>query len=212
MAACSPAGNRPSSTGGGTDGGTAGTTADGTGGGTTAAGTTEAGTTEAGGDTAGGTTEAGGTPGGGTTGGGSTGGDIVACTPGEVGCDGVAIVACQADGKAWYTVETCSGGKTCEAGNCVQACQVACTGKSCGDDGCGGTCGACVEGQTCSPGGSCIATPVGGGGDCPAAGTGVQIGQKAKNMTWNDGNGNPQSLHSYCGTAPGILIMETASW
>lgn len=203
LAACSTAPNRPSSTGGATGGGTAGTTADGTGGGTTAAGTT----TEAGGDTAGGTTEAGGTPSGGTT-----GAETVSCSPGEVGCDGVAIVACQADGKAWYTVETCSGGKTCEAGNCVQGCQVNCTGKTCGDDGCGGTCGACVEGQTCSAGGSCVTTPTGGGGDCPAAGTGIQIGQQAKNMTWNDGDGNPQELHSYCGTAPGILIMETATW
>ncbi|MEK6963008.1 MAG: hypothetical protein AABX70_01180 [Nanoarchaeota archaeon] len=75
------------------------------------------------------------------------------------------------------TVQTCSSGQTCQAGQCVSSsCTPTCVNKKCGDsDGCNGICNVqtCSSGQTCQKG-QCVSAiiPTSGcharGGTCPA--------------------------------------------
>jgi len=134
------------------------------------------------------------------------------CTPSSVACDGTDVVACKGDGSGWYVIESCANGTSCskETGTCIATCTANCLGKQCGDDGCGGSCGTCSGDMTCSGQGKCIGG--GTGGNCVAAGTGVNVGQKVKDISWTDSNNQTLKLHSYCGSAPAVFLIETASW
>ncbi len=100
------------------------------------------------------------------------------CEPGSVTCEGQELLACKSDGSAWYNLETCGDGATCDLET-----------------------GACVDD-----------TPVIPPANCPANGTGINIGDQIKDMSWTDTDGQNFNLHSFCGTKKAILIFETAGW
>lgn len=212
-AACSPASSgRSKSDKDAEDGATTGaeTTGNATGGQITGGQTTGGQTTS--GETTGAETTGGQTTGGNTTGGETTGnttGVAQVCSPGLVTCDGPAkVVACAADGSAWQTLEACTGNGACDLGTGTCKCAPSCADKNCGDDGCGGACGQCEADVACSPLGKC------GGGAClaPPNGTGINVGNQIKDINWTDADGQPYNLHAACGTAPAIILMETAMW
>ena len=50
----------------------------------------------------------------------------VACIPNSKRCvDDRTAQACESDGSAWLAEQTCPGGSTCQAGNCLDRCQLA---------------------------------------------------------------------------------------
>jgi hypothetical protein len=161
---------------------------------TTSGGGDEAGvdggdTTTDGGATDGGATDGGATVGGATVGGGTDGG----------GTDGAGTTT-------GPVAQICDPG----AVGCEGADVVAC--KS--DGSAWNVIETCAGGTTCDmTSASCIADvvqpPV---GDCPAAGTGIEIGQKVKDLTWTTTDDTVLNLHSFCGTSSAILIFETAGW
>lgn len=165
---------------------------------------------------AGATTDGQTTAGGATTGAGAgTSGEGI-CPPSGLACDGTALVQCNADGSAWQVIQQCAANETCNATNGTCSCSPSCFGKQCGDDGCGGTCGNCAAGQSCNEQNACVSATDPGPGpvssNCVANGTGVNVGQKVKDIVWNDSNGQPLSLHSFCGTAPATFLIESAGW
>src|SRR6185436_18727109 len=46
----------------------------------------------------------------------------VVCNPDQVFCDGDSVAQCASDGSGSSTIETCSGGEHCSAGDCVDLC------------------------------------------------------------------------------------------
>jgi hypothetical protein len=108
---------------------------------------------------------------------------------GDDGCGGVCGV--------------CAPGTSCtEAGQCE--CMPSCTGVECGDDGCGGSCGSCDGTGTCLEG-HCVQ-------GCITAGTGTQIGDIAKNITWTTSTNDSVDLHSFCAVKKAVVVIETAAW
>jgi len=131
------------------------------------------------------------------------------CTPSCLGKQ------CGDDGCGALCPNLCTDSQTCENGTCKTAgCTAQCSGKQCGDDGCGGSCGTCSGDTTCSATGQCTATtnpnPV--TGNCPANGTGYGMGDQIKNITWTESTGETLELHSFCGVASAIVIIESAGW
>lgn len=58
--------------------------------------------------------------------------------------------------------------------------------------------------DTCSADASC--TP------CPAAGTGVSVGDQIADVAFTRVDGSEQALHASCSSGRGLLIVETAPW
>ncbi|MBW2990786.1 hypothetical protein KY348_03710 [Candidatus Woesearchaeota archaeon] len=96
----------------------------------------------------------------------SNGGCIPDCVGKECGGDGCG-----------GSCGSCSGGETCQNGQCVSTCTPDCVGKECGGDGCGGSCGSCSGGETCQNG-QCVSTctPDCVGKECGGDGCGGSCG------------------------------------
>ena len=101
---------------------------------------------------------------------------------------------------------TCPGGQSCSFGTC--ACNPQCGGKQCGSDGCGGSCGTCLPGWSCSAAGQCETVTA----SCNPSGTGTQVGQQVKNLTWQSSTGTQVQLHSYCKAEGAVVAVEVAGW
>ncbi len=128
------------------------------------------------------------------------------CQVGTIACEVNDLMVCQPD-MTWSLYETCDGQSVCDpvAGAC--ACIANCDMKSCGSDGCGGSCGTCPEGQACGLEGSCQDGP-----SCNPNGTGTTLGAQIADTTFTIQDGSSLNLHSFCGSATAILVVESAGW
>ncbi len=82
---------------------------------------------------------------------------------------------------------SCTGGESCQNGQCKPLCEPQCEGRSCGDDGCGDLCGECEPGLVCEAGlciDSCI--PQCEGKECGDNGCGGSCGKCAPGMSCAD--------------------------
>ena len=80
-----------------------------------------------------------------------------------------------------------------------------------------GECVQCLDDENCGHGQICkqfsheCELP-GGGGDCIPNGTGTNIGDKVGDFTLQDCDGNPVSLHDYCGNTKAVWFVLVAGW
>jgi len=137
-----------------------------------------------------------------TESGSETGSETGNETGGETCSPSCAGVQCGDDGCGGVC-GVCAPGTACtESGTCE--CTPSCEGVDCGDDGCGGSCGTCDGTGTCL-GGHCVE-------GCTTAGTGNQIGDVAKNISWTTSDSGSVDLHSFCAVKKAVVVIETASW